>query len=93
VHGCFAKYIRIRTIQTLCFVEVQLEHSLRTVLEKVRTEVPGNIFTGVGIIVCDSLDSLPFFPMSDGSKINDVVDTVSRVLIKTPRIVRSRSLD
>lgn len=62
------------------YLEVQLEHNLLKVLEKVRTEVPGNIFTGVGVIVCDSLDRLPFLPMSEGARISGKIDTVSKIV-------------
>jgi DNA integrity scanning protein DisA with diadenylate cyclase activity len=57
-----------------------LEHKLLKILEKVRTEVPGNIFTGIGVIVCDSLEYLPFLPMSDKSRVISEVDVVSKIV-------------
>lgn len=62
------------------YLEVQLEHNLLKVLEKVRAEVPGNMFTGAGVIVCNSLDNLPFLPMSEGARVNSKIDTVSKIV-------------
>lgn len=57
-----------------------MEHKLRTMLEKVRAEVPGNIFTGVGVVVCNSMDSIPFLPMGQNSQLSNEVDTVSMIM-------------
>lgn len=49
-------------------------------LEKIRSEVPGNIFTGVGVIVCDSLDELSFLPMNACSQAERNENVISKII-------------
>ena len=55
-----------------------LKDRVLTLLQKLRREVPGNTFTGTGIVVYDSLESLPLFFMSDHSKVveGDIYKTI-----------------
>lgn len=49
-------------------------------LEKIRSEAPSDTFTGVGVVVCSSIDSIPFLPMSENSQLSNEVDTVSMIM-------------
>ncbi|MEZ8201233.1 hypothetical protein [Vibrio splendidus] len=49
-------------------------------MEQIRAEVPENIFTGVGIIVCDSLDELSFLPMNAYSKVDSQDNVISKIV-------------
>lgn len=62
------------------FCEVSLNFKLRKMLAKIRSEVPGNIFTGTGVIVCNLPEKISFLPMGDNSRVIDEVDTVSAII-------------
>lgn len=49
-------------------------------LKKLKKEVPGNTFTGTGIVIYESLDELPLFLMSENSKVEDNADVYSTIL-------------
>lgn len=57
-----------------------MKFQLLQILEKIKSEVPGNIFTGVGVIVCDSLDELSFLPMNVCSKADQKENVISKII-------------
>lgn len=53
---------------------------VKKLLEKIRREAPGNVFTGAGVVVYESLDNLPLFLMGEDSVVNDNIDLFTTVL-------------
>ncbi|MBO7912029.1 diadenylate cyclase [Vibrio sp. G41H] len=56
-----------------------MKNKVFELLEKLKKEVPGNSFTGTGIIIYDDLSDLPIFNMSKVSELhgnNDVYTTI-----------------
>lgn len=49
-------------------------------LKKLKKEVPGNTFTGTGIVVYESLDEFPLFLMSENSRVEGNADVYSTIL-------------
>lgn len=47
---------------------------LYTLLYKIRNEIPNDLFSGIGIVIYESLDNLPLFQLSENSKINQEMD-------------------
>lgn len=57
-----------------------MEHQLLKILEQIRANVPGNIFTGVGVVLCNSLEYLPFLEIGRDSKITSEIDAISAII-------------
>ncbi|EJB8451814.1 TPA: diadenylate cyclase [Vibrio parahaemolyticus] len=49
-------------------------------LKKLKKEVPGNTFTGTGIIIYESMDNLPVFNLSNSSELHGSNDVYSTIL-------------
>ncbi|WP_419812562.1 diadenylate cyclase [Bacterioplanoides sp.] len=57
-----------------------MKNRVLSLLKKLKKEVPGNTFTGTGIVIYESLDELPLFFMSADSEVNDNEDVYSIIL-------------
>ena len=64
----------------LYFMESILEYKLYNLLQSIKKQVPGNIFTGIGIVLYDSLDNLPFFKLSSNSVVERGVELSDSIL-------------
>lgn len=58
-----------------------LENKLYNLLDSVRKKVPGSLFTGIGIVVYESMDELPYFPLNEYSEVYDTVE-LSNILLE-----------
>jgi DNA integrity scanning protein DisA with diadenylate cyclase activity len=57
-----------------------LKDSVLNLLRKLKREVPGNTFTGTGVVVYESLENLPLFMMSENSEVNGDANLYSTIL-------------
>ncbi len=62
------------------FVEKIVYNKVRNLLEKLRREVPGNVFMGAGIVIYESLDNLPVFLLGSESKVGTKVNLLSSLI-------------
>ncbi len=62
------------------FQESTLRDRVLNLLKKLKREVPGNTFTGTGLVIYESLDELPLFLMSSDSEVNYNEDVYSTIL-------------
>lgn len=62
-----------------------MHQQLKELLEKLRREAPGNVFTGAGIVVYDSLENLPIVHMGENSGVNgdDLFTTILKSSLAT----------
>jgi DNA integrity scanning protein DisA with diadenylate cyclase activity len=57
-----------------------LKDSVLNLLIKLKREVPGNTFTGTGVVVYESLEDLPLFMMSENSEVKGDANLYSTIL-------------
>jgi DNA integrity scanning protein DisA with diadenylate cyclase activity len=57
-----------------------LKDRVLNLLRKLKREVPGNTFTGTGIVIYESLEELPLFFMSADSEVDESKDLYSTIL-------------
>lgn len=57
-----------------------MKERVLNLLKKLKKEVPGNKFTGTGLVVYESLDNLPLFLMSESSTVEENADLYATIL-------------